>query len=161
MNNGISLHLNLIEHIIDRCDIFNMHRHRRKRSIAYDFISRFKLLRVFKLCTYSFYLSAYKAACIRNRVVKLPSPYNYVYNGLFNFFFIVVYFCAYLLETGTLKVDSFDRNSYLIRVYAAAVIQFPCRSRQNIFRLKHSLESIVSQHLRFAPFSGEHKSVRF
>ena len=106
--NSISFHLNLIKGVIYCRNFFDIYWQRGQGCVAYNLISGFKSAAVLKILPDFFHLTEKQSAGISYRIVEFASSDDDIYDGLLDFFFVVVYFRGDLLETGSLKVNASD-----------------------------------------------------
>ena len=161
MNDNISFCLYLVKGFIYRYYILYVHGHGSRRSIANNQISYLQTHLIIIILAYFFNNTHYQSSGIRYRIVKFPSSYYNINYILFNSLVIVVGFRAYLLKSGTFKMNSLYGYSELVRINISVIVKFPRRSRQNMLWFKDSSFTILIWHFVFTPFFAEHKSVHF
>ena len=105
----------------------------------------------------------HQSARIRHRIMQLTAADDDIDNFLLDFFFIVITLCADLFEAGAFQMNPVHRNPQLIGIEIAAIVQLPCRCRQDILRFSHPFQAVSHFHSCSAPFldKGDSKSVRF
>ena len=143
VNHSISLHLNLIKGVIYCRNFFNIYGYGCQRGIAYYLVSGINAALTFKRLSDFLHLAENQTAGVGYRIVQLAPSDDYIYNSLFDFFFVVIYFGAYLLEACSFQVNALYGQEHFVGIYISAVVQLPGGSRKNIFRLKDPFESVI------------------
>ena len=152
VQNRVAGRVNLIKHMVNREDVFDLNRNGCQRRVTDDGISDLQILRIIKLLTDFLDSSERQAAGIGNRVMQFAAADDDIYDFLLDFFFIVITLCTDLLEASALQMYSAYGNPQFIRIDIAAVVQLPRGCRQDILWFCHPFQTVSHFHSRFAPF---------